>query len=110
MTDLKHRMCNREIMTNLARQFREFPTHFSIKWQKSKQMKHILYYLQIETEYHPDNNNFTGPRVLKIPECINPFLVQLMHFYSLLKQIKIGNAAPTCFGLQCLAAYYAAKH
>ena len=31
---------------------------------------------------------------------INPFLVQLMHLYSLLKQIKIKKAAPTCFGLQ----------
>ena len=36
--------------------------------------------------------------------CINdikPFIVQLMHMQSLLKQIKIKKAAaPTCFGLQ----------
>ena len=32
--------------------------------------------------------------------CIKPFLVQLMHLYILLKQIKIKKAAPTCFGLQ----------
>ena len=35
--------------------------------------------------------------------CINdikPFIVQLMHMQSLLKQINIKKAAPTCFGLQ----------
>ena len=38
-----------------------------------------------------------------VTPCINdikPFIVQLMHTYSLLKQIKIKEAAPTCFGLQ----------
>ena len=35
--------------------------------------------------------------------CINDiklFIVQLMHVQSLLKQIKIKESAPTCFGLQ----------
>ena len=31
---------------------------------------------------------------------VKPFIVQLMHMQSLLKQIKIKKAAPTCFGLQ----------
>ena len=31
---------------------------------------------------------------------IKPFIVQLMHMKTLLKQIKIKKAAPTCFGLQ----------
>ena len=38
-----------------------------------------------------------------VTPCINDiehFIVQLMHTYSLLKQIKIKKAAPTCFGLQ----------
>ena len=34
------------------------------------------------------------------PFVIKPFIVQLMHMESLLKQIKIKKAAPTCFGLQ----------
>ena len=31
---------------------------------------------------------------------IKHFTVQLMHMQSLLKQIKLKKAAPTCFGLQ----------
>ena len=31
---------------------------------------------------------------------MEPFIVQLIHTWSLLKQIKIKKAAPTCFGLQ----------
>ena len=31
---------------------------------------------------------------------VKHFIVQLMHTQSLLKQIKIKKAAPTCFGLQ----------
>ena len=31
---------------------------------------------------------------------IKPFIVQLIHTQSLLKQIKIKKAAPKCFGLQ----------
>ena len=31
---------------------------------------------------------------------VKPFIVQLMHMWSLLKQIKIKKAALTCFGLQ----------
>ena len=38
-----------------------------------------------------------------VTPCINdikPYIVQLMHMSSLLKQMKIKKAAPTCFGLQ----------
>ena len=36
----------------------------------------------------------------KYKDDIKPFIVQLMHMQSLLKQIKIKKAAPSCFGLQ----------
>ena len=41
--------------------------------------------------------------IFMVISCINdikPFLVQLMHTWGLLKQIKIKEAAPTYFGLQ----------
>ena len=63
----------------------------------------VYVYIVNETTCFGLQRPSSGFTIFMVIPCINdikPFIVQLMHLYSLLKQIKIKKAAPTCFGLQ----------